>query len=548
MLIDPKHLRDFIADSGLVTRSQLENAESEASERGTDLGQVLVEQGALSEDSLRKIEAHLLGVAYIDLKEEKIPLEVLSLIPEPISRTHNIIAFSKNEGSLEVAMLRIADLHVIDFLKKQLNVKILPRLTSVASIKALMLEYQKALKKHFGESIQKEALSGGNTDVSAMKVIDTLLSHARLQSAAVIHIEPSISEIMVRYRINGTLYEAMVLPKSLESSFVERIKELSRQKSDTMPFRATILPTYMGEKVVLHLSYQGSQEATLESLGFHGDGLEQVHGAMSELDGVIIVAGPAKNGITTTLYTLLENLNSPQVSIVTLEERIKRRLARITQLQVTSASGQAFASDIRAILRQDPDIVMVSRIKEPEVLSLAVHASIAGRLVISSLELEEGGALSALRKLMDMKVSPLFLASTLKIVVGQRLVRRLAPSSEKYYLLKSEIAALGRVANLDRVLMTLKAENVVGKGATWDKIPLYKALPTEEHDGYVGNVGLFEILRITSPIRELIIHNSPVAEIELEARRQGMLTMLEDGIYKCVQGITTLEQVLDVAR
>ncbi len=577
MHIEEKQLEDFILDSGLVSRADLDAAKKEAAEKKISIGKVLVAAGKLTDDDLRRTEAYIIGIPFIDLTTEKINFETLSLIPEPIARNHNVVAFRKNADSLEVAMLDTADLAAIDFVKKKVNLKILPRLTDAQSMKSALLQYQKSLKAEFGDIIAKEMGSvgafkvGGESesdlkkmaeDLPVVRVVDTLLKHAILQNASDIHIEPLENDVLVRYRIDGILHDAMVLPKSAGAGITARIKVLSNLKLDEkrlpqdgrfkidinnerVAFRVSLLPTYFGEKTVMRLLKEGKAGFTLEKLGFHGEALERIHRAMRQKTGMILTSGPTGSGKTTTLYTMLDLLNTPNVNISTIEDPIEYQMPRVNQTQVKPEIGFTFANGLRSLVRQDPDIVMVGEIRDNETASLAVNASLTGHLVLSTLH--TNSAAGAVPRLLDMAIEPFLLVSTINVVIGQRLIRKLCEDKEKYFLSKTEIAELSRTLNLDRVLETLREEKIVAKDAGMDKVPFYKPKPNPECvDGYSSRVGIHEVLQISSTIKELTMRRASSKEIEDQAKKEGMLTMIEDGIFKAAQGITSIEEVLRV--
>lgn len=581
MIIDEKQLKEFIVDSGLVSRTDFSTAEKEAKKTGMSIGKTLVNKGNLTEDDLRKMQAYILGIPFVDLKNQKIDFDTLSLIPEPIARNHNIVAFRKNDDSLEVAMLDTDDLAAIDFVRKKTRLKILPRLTDGESMKSALLSYQKSLKAEFGDIIQKESdslkavsektgdeeISEGDLkklaeDVPVVRIVDTLLKHAIIQDASDIHIEPQENQVLIRYRIDGILHDAMVLPKNVASGITARIKVLSNMKLDEkrMPqdgrfkidmnkekvsFRVSTLPVYYGEKTVMRLLREGASGFTLEALGFHGEGLEKLHRATKLASGMILTTGPTGSGKTTTLYTILDMVNIPDVNISTIEDPIEYQMKRVNQTQVKPEIGFTFASGLRTLVRQDPDIIMVGEIRDTETASLAVNAALTGHLVLSSLH--TNSAAGTIARLVDMKIEPFLLSSTLSVLVAQRLIRRLHDTKEKYFLSKEEIASMEKVVDLDRVMGFLREEKIVEKNTGWDKIPFYKPKPSpESEDGYKSRIGIHEVLKVSSAIKDLIIKNATTEEIEEQAKKEGMLTMTEDGIFKAVQGITTVEEVLRV--
>lgn len=582
MLVQEDKLKKFILDSGLANRTEIAAAEKEAEKAGGSVGEVLVKAGKLSADDLRRVQAYILGIPFVDLKSQKIDFDTLSLIPEPIARKHNVVAFRKTASGLEVAMLDVDDLEAIDFVRKKVGARILTRLTDLESIKSVLVQYQKSLKAEFGDIIQQEAQSikaiaddgeeGAPVtekdlkklaeDLPVVRIVDTLLNHAIIQSASDIHIEPMENQLLIRYRIDGILHDAMVLPRDSAPGITARIKVLSNLKLDEkrlpqdgrfkiefnnekVSFRVSTLPTHHGEKTVMRLLRESSGGYSLEALGFHGLGLEALHDAMKQRVGMLLVTGPTGSGKTTTLYTALDILNTPDVNISTIEDPIEYQMPRINQTQVKPEIGFTFSNGLRALLRQDPDIVMVGEIRDGETASLAINAALTGHLVLSTLH--TNSAAGAIPRFVDMGGEPFLIISTVNVVIAQRLVRKLCNAKDKYFLTKAEIDSIGKKADLDRVLEVLIEEGVVPKGVGWDKVPMYKPKQSVDcEEGYKGRIGIHEVLRMTPAIRSLVIEHAPEDKIEVQARKEGMLTMLEDGIFKAAAGITTIEEVLRV--
>jgi type IV pilus assembly protein PilB len=284
---------------------------------------------------------------------------------------------------------------------------------------------------------------------------------------------------------------------------------------------------------------------SLESIGFHGEGLERVHESLKQKIGMVLATGPTGSGKTTTLYTMLDILNRPEVNISTIEDPIEYQMPRVNQTQVRPEIGMTFANGLRTLLRQDPDIIMVGEIRDTETAGLAVNAALTGHLVLSTIH--TNSAAGAIPRMIDMGVEPFLLVSTVKTIIAQRLVRKLTGSKEKYFLSDVEFKNLKKLVDLDRVLASLKTENIVGPKDTWEKISFYKAKKDNDSpDGYSGRIGIHEVLKVTASIKELILKGSSQDEIEMEAKKEGMSTMLEDGIFKVVEGLTTLEEVLRV--
>ncbi len=576
MYISDTHLKSFLADAGLVSQKDFDVAEKEAKESGRTVGEVLTSNNDIGEDELRRTYAYILGIPFVALTGTTIKYDTLSLIPEPVARRNNIIAYNHRGDELEVAMLDTDDLAAIDFIKKKTHLKVQARLTDAASIKYALKLYQQSLKDNLGDVIQRETaalehLAGDGKEedlkqmaegVPAVRIVDTLLRHAAAQGASDIHIEPLEDSLLIRYRIDGILHDAMALPKHAAAAITARLKVLSNLRLDEkrlpqdgrfgteasgerVSFRVSILPTYFGEKIVMRLLRDSISGFTLESIGFHGAALERMHDAMRKTTGLVLTTGPTGAGKSTTLYTLLDIINTPDKNISTIEDPIEYQMARVNQTQVRPEIGFTFANGLRSLVRQDPDIIMVGEIRDKETASLAINAALTGHLVLSTLH--TNSASGAIARLLDMGVEPFLLLSTLRVIIGQRLVRKLAPDREQYELSRDEQTRLESVVDAGAVLRTLKEEKIVEKTATWKNIPFYK--PKEDGQapsGYAGRLGIYEVLPVTATIKELIMANASGDKIEEQARKEGMLTMSEDGIFRAAQGVTTIEEVLRV--
>jgi len=582
MYISDTHLQSFLADAGLVSAKDFDSAEIEAKRTGQQVGDILKAKNAIGEDELRRTYAYILGIPFVSLVGTNIKYDTLSMIPEPVARRNNIIAYNHSAEELEVAMLDTDDLAAIDFIKKKTHLKVLPRLTDVESIKSALKQYQQGLKDNLGDVIGRETAAlektaaelaaageGNEVDlkemaegVPAVRIVDTLIRHANAQNASDIHIEPLEESLLIRYRIDGILHDAMELPKHAAAAITARIKILANMRLDEhrlpqdgrfgaesggekISFRVSILPTYYGEKIVMRLLHDSISGFTLESIGFHGGGLEGMHEAMRKTTGMVLACGPTGAGKSTTLYTLLDIVNTPDVNISTIEDPIEYQMPRINQTQVRPEIGFTFANGLRSLVRQDPDIVMVGEIRDKETASLAINAALTGHLVFSTLH--TNSAAGAVARLLDMGVEPFLLVSTLRVIIGQRLVRKLAPDKEKYELSRDEQAQLERIIDTGTVLRALKEEKAVAANATWKNISFCKPKENgQTPSGYSGRVGIYEVLPMTSTIKELVMKNATGDDIEKQARSEGMLTMSEDGIFKAAQGVTTIEEVLRV--
>jgi type IV pilus assembly protein PilB len=580
MKVESQKLEKFILDAGLIDEKKFEKAKEESEKSKKDIGEILVFQGLISEKELIKIEAYLSGISFINLEDETIPPDILKIIPESIARAHNIVAFNKKGNSLEVAMLDPEDLRTVEFIKKIVpSFKILVRLTTPEGIKNVLSQYQETLETEFGDIMKggaggikhikeeetlrgKEELQKAAEEVSIIRVVDTLLKHAILQRASDIHIEPLEKEVIIRYRIDGILHDIISLPVNTTSGIVARIKVLSNLKLDehrlpqdgrfkieTEDFkysiRVSVLPVLNGEKIVMRLLAEDTKVYTLEDLGFTGGALEKIRNGLLKTTGMILITGPTGSGKTTTLYAMMEIINTTTVNISTIEDPVEYRMPRINQTQVNDKIDLTFASGLRALVRQDPNVIMVGEIRDSETADLAVNAALTGHLVLSTLHTTEAGG--AIPRLIDMKTEPFLLSSTLNIIIGQRLVRKFYGDKEKYKLKPADIENLEKYCDMERIVDLLKKEKILKSKDTIKDLEFYRPKPSKDSpSGYKGRIGIFEVLSVNDAIKNLINQKASTAEITKQAIKEGMRTMAEDGFIKAAQGLTSIEEVLRV--
>lgn len=580
MKIENNRLRDFLLDSELIEKDKINTAFAEAENQKKHLGDLLLERKLINEGDLSKLYAYILGIPYVDLSKEIINPEILKIIPEAIAKKYNIVAFERTGTDLKVAMINPEDLQIIDFVKKTIDLRVIPCLTSKESIDAIMKQYEKSLKAEFGEMIEKkpeeeqeqveENLEEVAQGLPIIRIVDTLLKHAILQSASDIHIEPGEKQIVVRYRIDGILHDAMTLPKQVMLGIVARIKILSNLKLDEhrlpqdgrfkieadnykISFRVSILPVFDGEKIVMRLLDESSKGLTLEKIGLSGRGLEIVHKEIKRPNGIILVTGPTGSGKTTTLYTIMDILNTKEVNISTVEDPVEYRMPRINQTQVNPKIGMTFAAGLRSLLRQDPDIIMVGEIRDSETMEIALHAAMTGHLVLSTLHTNSAAATPP--RLLDMKAEPFLVASTLNLVIAQRLVRRLCPDCKVAHKLeKNEIKALSEYSDMESMFKLLKdneqTKKILKSKNSIEEVEFYRAKGCEQcgKEGYHGRSGLYEVLEVSEDIRKLITQSVSADEMEKKAKEEGMVNMFLDGFVKAVEGITSIEEVLRVTK
>ncbi len=580
MKVDPKKLEKILLDADLVTKEKFDKALAKSKETGRDVGDILIQDGLVDEKELTNLQAYILGIPFINIEKENIPTEVLKIIPETIARAHNIIAYRKDGNNLEVAMVDPDDLRMIEFIKKtDPSLEILPRLTTAEAIRSALHQYQKTLEMEFGEIIKKEAkgivephhpefaeekeeLKKVAQELPVIRIVDTLLKHAILQRASDVHIEPLEKEVVVRYRVDGLLRDVMFLPGQSAAGIVARIKVLSNLKLDEhrLPqdgrfkienedfkysVRVSILPVFNGEKIVMRMLAEGAKSYSLEGLGLTGKSLEKVKDGLNRPSGMVLITGPTGSGKTTTLYAMMEILNTPDINISTVEDPIEYRMPRINQTQVNSKIGLTFASGLRSLVRQDPDVIMVGEIRDDETAALAINAALTGHQVLSTLHTTE--AAGAIPRLIDMKAEPFLISSTLNVVIAQRLVRKFYGAKEKYKLSQAELDNIAKYCDLNRILEILKQEKLIKPKDTFKDIEFYRPkLTGDGNDGYQGRLGIFEILPVTDSIKDLIVKKATSKDIQEQAIKEGMHTMIEDGFIKAVQGLTSIEEILRV--
>lgn len=572
--IDNAQLREYLLQHNMAPRDVVDAAYQHAQRENVQLCRVLTDRG-VDPVVCAKATALSLGYPFIDLSKESIPTPVLGIIPEQVAKKSHVVAFAKEDDAIKVAMLDPENLQTLDFLRKKTGLAIIPYLTTAESLQTAIKQYTKSLKAEFGDMIPDGAVADAASeeddlakmaqDLPIVRIIDTLVKHAILEGASDVHIEPEEKEIIVRYRIDGVLRTAMTLPKSALSGIVARVKVLANLKLDEhrlpqdgrfkienedykISFRVSILPVFDGEKIVMRLLNESAAGLTLEKMGMHGEALEIVHREIQKPNGMILVTGPTGSGKTTTLYTVVDLLNSPKVNISTVEDPVEYRMEHINQTQVNAKIGMTFAAALRALLRQDPDIVMVGEIRDKETLEIAIHAAMTGHLVLSTLH--TNSAAGAIPRMVDMGAEAFLIASTVNIVIGQRLVRRLCSECRQAYRLDAqELATLGKNYDMEAIAATMRKLGVM-TAESFGEVELYRPRGCAHcgDTGYKGRLGIFEVLEVTDDIEKRITHDATTEELERAARGNGMVTMVEDGFCKVLQGITSVEEVMRVTK
>lgn len=580
-MLDNKLIKQILIDQNLTDEESFNKLKDEAKQAKQPLEEYLIHKKIISENSLYELVAQKNHIPFVNLKEEPIRKDVLFTIPEPIAQTHNIICFNADGDTLHIATLEPENIQLIDFLQKTIEKNIEIYQATPSGLHEALKQYQKSLEAEFkeitGQPSEAEEKEGAATqdkdlkelaqDLPVIRIVDTLLEYAIYEQASDIHIEPMEKNVLVRYRIDGILRDVMTLPKSAQTGIIARIKILSNLKLDEhrlpqdgrfkiekddyrVAFRVSIIPVYDGEKVVMRLLNESGNVLDLSDLGLQPEPLKAVKLNIQKPHGMILVTGPTGSGKTTTLYTIMNILNKPEINIATVEDPIEYHMPRINQSQVSPKIGFTFAAGLRSLLRQDPDIIMVGEIRDLETAEIAIHAAMTGHLVLSTLH--TNSAVATVPRLLDMGVAPFLAASTTNAVIAQRLVRKICQHCITSYNLPEEVVKDLEVQfDIPDIMKTLEKKGVVSdKETPLHKLLFYRGKGCKKcnDSGYKGRIGIYEVLEIDEELGKLIMKKAPTSELAQAARNQGMLAMVEDGFIKAKSGVTTIEEVLRVTK
>lgn len=591
MRISDVTIETLLLKAGKATSEQIGELKKTAERSRRPLQTLAIQNKLISELELTKQFAEYAGIPFIEIDPRDIPSDVLSRIPERIATQYRAVLFRIDEDGMQhLAMDDPDDVQAIDFIQKEIGENTTIYIATRENILACLENYRGDVNEQLNDVIDVQREDDGSdqqiteADVSedspVAQTINLLLEYAIRSSASDIHIEPREGFVQIRYRIDGVLKEVNRLPRNVLGALISRIKILSNLKIDERrvpqdgrfkikvggkqyALRVSTLPIADGEKVVMRILDESNQAVTLESLGYWGPSLQVINEAMTEPNGIILVTGPTGSGKSTSLFSILTILNTPDVNISTIEDPVEYKISGVNQTQTNPKAGMTFASGLRALLRQDPNIIMVGEIRDGETANLGVQAALTGHLVFSTLH--TNNAATTLPRLLDMGIEPFLIASTVRAVVGQRLVRRLCMTCRQTRPAAPEdIAALKQTFNLDdaglsnlHALETRAKEQGVGADTELSSsasgiTTLWKANPEgcDEcgHTGYKGRIGIYEALGNSLAIQKLIISNGTSNQIQAQAMSEGMVTMQTDGLIKALRGQTTVEEVLRVTK
>lgn len=558
-LVSDDKIYQIISKYGLIKPDVLDTALKTSQDKKMDFVSFLIDQELIKAQEIGQLIANNLHVKYANLAKENIKTEILLQLPEIVARKQKMLIFKRDAEGAHVAMADPFDYPMIKALEKKLGDKVIAYYSTDHELEDALRLYKKSIQTEYVSNIQKNAMKAqgaSKEDVSVIRLVDDIISYGFMNHASDVHIEPTEKEIVIRFRIDGLLYDIMNLPKNILDMIVTRIKILAKLRTDEtraaqdgkivtevegskLDIRVSVLPTVHGEKVVMRLLSSQGRYFTLEELGMADHDLSIVNEAVNKPYGMILSTGPTGSGKTTTLYALIKILNKRDINICTIEDPVEYSLDGVNQVQVNPATNLTFAQGLRSLLRQDPDIIMVGEIRDNETAGIAVNSAMTGHLVLSTLHTND--AATALPRFLDMQIEPFLIASTVNVVIGQRLVRKICMKCIYSYTLSAqEVENIKREINIDKFVNTTQVK----------EIRLYRGKGCDacNHSGYTGRIGIFEVLRIEDDIRELIVARADSDQITKKAIANGMTTMLEDGFMKAFSGKTTIEEIFRVTK
>jgi type IV pilus assembly protein PilB len=580
-----------------VTEAQLKTLEQRSTGEKKSLKDLVIAEGLSSEQELTKMYSIQIGVPYVEFNPKEIPPDVLKRIPEHIAKQYHMILFDieKETSSFLVAMEDPEDIEAIDTLQKMLGTSIKIYVATSSNISSGIDQYRGSIGSELTKVIstddqpaEEEAVAEEDIaeDSPIAQTVNLIIEYAIRSGASDIHIEPREQYLSVRYRVDGILKEVNRLPRKIMAALASRIKILSNLKIDerrvpqdgrlkisigdkAWSLRVSTLPIMEGEKIVMRILNDTAKALTLEELGYWGKSLAIIQDAMSQPHGMILVTGPTGSGKSTSLFSVLSLLNSPTVNISTVEDPVEYHIPGVNQTQVNPKAGMTFAGGLRSLLRQDPNIIMVGEIRDSETAGLAVQAALTGHLVLSTLH--TNNAATCLPRLLDMGIEPFLIASTVRAVIGQRLVRRLCiKCRERYEPDETEVKGIAKMFHLDEPKVMLRYHELekealkggIGKSEDGGQDELSTTENTVaflwkahkggcdacNHNGYKGRVGIYEALGNSSEVQNMIVNNTTSEKIQAQAILEGMVTMQMDGFIKALRGMTAVEEILRVTR
>jgi type IV pilus assembly protein PilB len=558
MELSTSKLHDILVEPDYISELDFKSAVSDSGRLKVPLIEVLINSDLIQEAQLGRLIAEYFSFRFVDLRREKIDENIFILIPEVVARAKGVLVYGRDKEGFRVAMKSPDDIEFRNLLEKKLGDKVIPYFVMADDFEAALFRYKSGLPSEFQrilKLIKDKKIKREDRDQLIVNVVDTLLLYGYQNNASDVHIEPYANKIVVRFRIDGVMHDVLEAPKELMDFIIARVKILSKIRTDehqaaqdgkfryntgneVFDVRVSVLPVSGGENIVLRLLSSRNRQFSLTDLGLSDKDLKKVKKMVNYPHGMILATGPTGSGKTTSLYAILKILNKREVHIATIEDPVEYNIEGISQIQVNSKTNLSFAKGLRSILRQDPDVIMVGEIRDEETADIAINSALTGHLVLSTLHTND--AVTTLPRLMDMKIQPFLIASTVNVILAQRLVRKICENCRTSYTLTAEDLEL--IEGDKRILEIFKKSG----HANLKKTTLYKGAGCTvcNNTGYIGRLGIFEVLEVTEKIKELINRQASIEEIFQAARAEGMATMMEDGFDKVFQGLITLEEVI----
>ena len=547
MLITEEQLKSLLLKNKILDEKKLGEIAEIAKNSKSALADTLIEKDVITDENLGVLTSDFLNIPFIILSKISIPEDVFRIVPERIARKQKVVPFSRDASGIKLAMANPKNTEIIELLTKKTGEKITPFISTERDIDNVLYIYRKDLQQTFNELLEKKS-------TSATEIVDLIINYAYEDKASDVHIEPEEKNTLIRFRLDGVLHDILILPKILHDQIVTRIKVSSRLRTDEhlspqdgklraklpeedLDIRVSIVPIVEGEKVVLRLLASHFRQFSLMDLGMSEKDLDKVTKGFKKSYGMVLSTGPTGSGKTTSIYAILKIINTRNVNITTIEDPVEYRIQGLNQIQTNIKTNLTFASGLRSILRQDPNIVFVGEIRDSETAGIAVNAALTGHLVLSTLHTND--AATALPRLTDMKVEPFLVASTVNVIMAQRLIRKICEMCKtSVNITQSELAK------------NIPIETIKKHFENNKDIRIYKGAGCKvcHNSGYSGRVGLFEVLEVSPEIKKLIIEKSDSDVIARQAMSEGMTTMLDDGLEKVRKSTTTLEEVLRVTK
>lgn len=563
MEITSKELERILIEGGFVDAEKFKSAQKEARDNERRLEDVIIDNNLISDEHLGQLVAVDKNVQFVDLRTQGVDKNLLTVIPEGVARNQMVMLFGRSGDKLKLAMHTPDDFTFVSFIEKKMGKEVIPYFATHRDLLESFEMYKKSLGDKYNELIEqsvKEAAGGRKIrEYPIIKIVDVLLEYAQNNKASDLHFEPRKTYTAVRFRIDGVLHHVLRLPQELHDAIITRIKVLAKLRTDEhfaaqdgkinytidaedYDVRVSVVPITSGEKVVLRFLSETTKDYTLDSLGFSKRDFEKLDAAAKKPWGMILATGPTGSGKTTTLYSILKVLNSPNVNISSIEDPVEYDIENANQIQVNARTGLTFAKGLKSIVRQDPDIIMVGEIRDEETAGIAVNSAMTGHLVVSSLHTND--AATTLPRLLDMDIEPFLIASTINVALAQRLVRKIClRCRESDELSASQTKEI--ISQFDK-----RIQGIFKKYTVKNKLLVYKGKGCAvcQDTGYVGRIGIFEVLEVSESIKSMIMKRLNADDIKKQAVKEGMTTMIEDGIEKVISGVTTIEEILRVAR